>query len=401
MKKAILCTWAAALNFLAVCFLFLPAWADEPGGKSKQSIARVLKPFVDEHTLAGAVILVADKDKILCHEAVGYADIGAEMMMDPDALFWIASESKPITAFAVLMLLDDGKIALDDPVEKFLPEFKNQWLVTEQDKEHMVLKKPRHPITIREILSNTSGLPFRSAMEEPTLDGLTLKDACRSYAMTPLVFEPGTKYMYSNAGINTAGRIIEVVSGMSYEDFMGQRLFDPLGMKDTTFWPSPAQVKRLAKAYRPGKGGKGQEETKIGQLQYPLSDKKRYPMPAGGLFSTAKDTARFCQMVLSGGNYDGIRYLSEATVKEMTMRQTGEGIKESYGLGWSTGGGTFGHGGALSTNMTIDSKTGLITIFMVQHAGFPSNGGQSLAAFRKAALERFGGGEKNKVDRGS
>jgi len=288
------------------------------------------------------------------------------------------------------MLVDEGKVKLDDPVEKYLPEFKEQWLAVEQAKDHILLTKPKHPITVRNLLSHTSGMPFASKMEQPTLDMLPLSVAVRSYAITPLQFEPGTKYQYSNAGINTAGRIIEVVSGMPYEVFLEKRLFTPLGMKDTTFWPNEEQLTRLAKSYRPNKEKSDLEETTIGQLKYPLNDRKRQPMPAGGLFSTANDVGRFCQMILNGGVYQGKRYLSEAAVKEMTTKQTGDALKEAYGLGWSTGGGTFGHGGAFATNMTIDAKRGLITVWMVQHAGFPGEGSKSSGAFRKVAEEMFG-----------
>ncbi len=214
-------------------------------------IAYALYPFVERHALAGAVTLVADKEKLLSLEAIGFADVAASRPMRPDSLFWIASQSKPITATALMMLVDEGKVRLDDPVEKYLPEFKGQWLAVEQDHDHMLLRRPEHPVTVRHILSHTSGMPFKSAMEEPTLDLLPLRDAVRSYAMTPLQFEPGSKYQYSNAGINTAGRIIEVVSGIPYEEFLQKRLFEPLGMKDTTFWPDAGQLARLAKSYKP------------------------------------------------------------------------------------------------------------------------------------------------------
>jgi CubicO group peptidase (beta-lactamase class C family) len=293
-----------------------------------------------------------------------------------------------------MMLVDEGKVKLDDPVEKYLPEFKNLWLAVEQDKEHILLKKPKRPITVRDILSHTSGMPFKSAMEEPTLDALPLRDAVRSYAMTPLQFEPGSKYQYSNAGINTAGRIIEVVSGMPYETFLDKRLLGPLGMKDTTFWPNEEQLTRLANSYKPNAAKTGLEAATIGQLQYPLSDHKRQPMPAGGLFSTASDVGRFCQMMLNGGVFDGKRLLSEDAVKQMTTKQTGDAVKESYGLGWSTGDGTFGHGGAFATNMNVNTKRGLIAVFLVQHAGFPGDGGKSLAAFQKAAEDGFGNSRK-------
>lgn len=277
------------------------------------SSAALLQPFVQKHELAGAVALVADKDKLLSVEAVGFADVAKGRAMKTDSVFWIASQSKPMTATAVMMLVDEGKIALDDPVEKYLPEFRGQRVVVEKDDNHTLLQKPAHPITIREVLSHMSGLPFKSAIEEPTLDGLPLAAAVRSYAMTPLQTEPGTHYQYSNAGINTAARIIEVVAGVKYEDFMQRRLFGPLGMKDTTFWPSEAQARRVASSYRPDAGKTNLVEFPIDQLIYPLTDRtRRFPMPAGGLFSTARDTALFCRMLLNGGELNGRRYLSEA-----------------------------------------------------------------------------------------
>jgi CubicO group peptidase (beta-lactamase class C family) len=372
----------------------VPKGAPAAGPPSSKGIGAALQPFVDRHELAGAVTLVADRDRVLNLDAVGFADVTAGKPLKTDALFWIASQSKSITATAFMMLVDEDRVKLDDPVEKYLPEFKDQWLAVEQDRDHVLLRKPARPITVRNILSHTSGLPFKSALEEPTLDQLPLRVAVRSYAMTPLLFEPGSKYQYSNAGINTAGRIIEVVSGMPYEEFLQKRLFDPLGMKDTTFRPTEDQLARLAKSYRPNAAGTGLEETTITQLRYPLGDRRRQPMPAGGLFSTAGDLGRFCRMVLNGGVFEGKRYLSEAAVAAMTSKQTGDAVKDDYGLGWSTGGGTFGHGGAYATNMTIDPKRGLVMVFLVQHAGFPGKGGESLGLFRHAAEQQFGNSNK-------
>lgn len=357
----------------------------------QDSPAAALQPYVERREFAGAVVYVGSRDKTLSLEAAGFADVEARAPMKTDAVFWIASQTKPITAAAVMMLVDEGKIALDDPVEKHLPEFKGLKVVAEEDAERTVLKKPVRPPTIRDCLSHTSGAAFKSPMETPTLDGLPLRDAVRSYAMMPLRNEPGTKYLYSNVGINTAGRIVEVVAGMPYERFMHDRLFGPLGMKDTTFWPDEAQVARLAKAYKPNASKDGLEETTIVHLAYPLSDPRRHPMPGGGLFSTAEDCARFLRMVMNGGTLDGRRYLSEAAVKEMTKRQTPESIKDSYGLGWSVGPGHYGHGGALSTNMVVDETKGLIFVFLVQHAGFPGDGKNAQAAARKAA-EKLGAG---------
>jgi CubicO group peptidase (beta-lactamase class C family) len=369
-------------------------------------LAPSLQPFVDRGTLAGAVLLVASPDKILCLEAIGYEDVAAKTPMRTDDLFWIASMSKPMTATALMMLVDEGKVRLDDPVEKYLPEFRGQMVVAEKDKERIVLKKPAHPITVRNILSHTSGLVSRSPLERE-LDTLSLREGVITYALSPLQFEPDSKYEYSNAGINTAGRIIEVVSGMPYEEFMNRRLFAPLGMKDTTFWPTADQLARLAKSYKPNARKDGLEEIKVTQLTYPLDSRKRHPYPAGGLFSTASDVSTFCRMILKGGTREGKRYVSEAAVREMTSTQTGELINKGkgengYGLGWSTSRktrgesgpiipGNCGHGGAYATNMSIDPDRGLITVFMVQHAGYPGTDGNKIhPAFTKAAFDAFG-----------
>ena len=374
--------------FLLVSVLALPAqlFAEAP-----LSASGLLQPFVEKHELAGAVALVADKDKVLAVETVGFADIAGGKKMAADSVFWIASQSKPMTATAVMMLVDEGKISLDAPVEKYLPEFRGQMVVAEKDGEHALLRKPTHPITVREVLNHMSGMPFKSAIEVPTLDGLPLAAAVRSYAMTPLQTEPGTHYQYSNAGINTAARILEVVSGMAYEDFMQKRLFEPLGLKETTFWPTTEQAARVAKSYRPDAAKTGLDEIPVNQLIYPLSDRvRRFPMPAGGLFSTAQDTALFCRMLLNGGELNGKRFLSEASFKELTKRQTPDTVKDSYGLGFSVGGDSFGHGGAHATNMEIRTSKGLVIVWMVQHSGFPGDGGKAQGVFKNWAIERFG-----------
>ena len=379
----------------AVCFAVISSpslRAEDHGAKPKPKISDRLQPFVDHHTLAGAVTLVANKDHVLDVETVGYADIAAKKAMQADNLFWIASMSKPITATALMILVDEGRVNPDDPVEKYLPEFRDLWVAAERDSNHMLLKRPKQPITVRQILSHTSGMRFNSALEQPTLDMLPLAIAVRSYAMTPLQTEPGTKWDYANAGINAAGRIIEVVSGMPYEDFLQKRLFDPLGMKDTTFWPNEEQLTRLAKSYRPNAAHDGLEETTVGQLHYPLSDHHRQPMPAGGLFSTAADLGNFCRMILNNGEFEGKRIVSEKSIREMTSDQCGK-LPNGYGFGWSTDkkpGGAFGHGGAYSTDMQIDPPHNLATVYLVQHAGYANkDGGDILPAFRNAAHELF------------
>jgi CubicO group peptidase (beta-lactamase class C family) len=372
---------------------------------TSNKITEALQPYVNNHVLAGAVVLWADKERVMGVEAVGYSDVAKAIPMKTDALFWIASMSKPMTATALMMLVDEGKVKLSDPVEKYLPEFHGQWLAVEQDSEHQLLKPASRPITIEDVLSHTSGLPFMSRVEHK-IDTFPLNQAALSYALTALKFEPGSKYDYSNAGLNTAGRIIEVASGLPYEEFMQRRLFQPLGMKDTTLWPTESQLKRLAKSYQPNVTKDLLEETDISQLTYPLNSRTRCSSPAGGYFSTADDLSLFCRMILNGGVLKGKRYISQDAIKEMTTVHTAELLGKNgngYGLGWSVSNrlrnssgdlentGAFGHGGAYSTDMQIDMQHGLITIFLVQHAGYPSTeGGKILPAFRKAALETLG-----------
>ncbi|MEN9632695.1 MAG: hypothetical protein RL077_1099 [Verrucomicrobiota bacterium] len=333
--------------------------------------------------------LVADKEKILALDAVGAADVAAKQPMTTDTIFWIASMSKPMTTTAFMMLVDEGKVSLDDLVEKYLPEFKDVMVLAEKDGGHMLLRKPAHPVLVRNVLSHTSGIVPRSPLE-PQIDILPLRENVRVYPLVPLHFEPGTKYEYSNGGINTAGRIIEVISGMKYEDFMQKRLFDPLGMTDTTFWPSEAQMERGAKSYKADKDKTGIEETTVNQLTYPLTNRTRAPCPAGGLFSTATDCAKFCQMLLNGGEYKGTRLLSAEGVKQLTRRQTPAEVTQSYGFGFSVTPDSFGHGGAYATNMNVDTKRGLITVWMVQNSGFPKDWPNAQAMFKRWAERRFG-----------
>lgn len=354
-----------------------------------QKVSDLLKPVIAKHQLAGAVTLVADKEKILALDAVGAADVAAKQPMTTDTIFWIASMSKPMTTTAFMMLVDEGKVSLDDLVEKYLPEFKDVMVLAEKDGGHMLLRKPAHPVLVRNVLSHTSGIVPRSPLE-PQIDILPLRENVRVYPLVPLHFEPGTKYEYSNGGINTAGRIIEVISGMKYEDFMQKRLFDPLGMTDTTFWPSEAQMERGAKSYKADKDKTGIEETTVNQLTYPLTNRTRAPCPAGGLFSTATDCAKFCQMLLNGGEYKGTRLLSAEGVKQLTRRQTPAEVTQSYGFGFSVTPDSFGHGGAYATNMNVDTKRGLITVWMVQNSGFPKDWPNAQAMFKRWAERRFG-----------
>jgi CubicO group peptidase (beta-lactamase class C family) len=291
------------------------------------------------------------------------------------------------------------------------------------DKDHP--HPPRHPITIKEILSHTSGMVLAS---EKTLKRYNdLKQDVAEYASVPLHREPGTKYEYNNDGINTAGRIIEVVSGMSYAEFMQKRLFDPLEMTDTTFWPTNEQAKRLAHGVRlnvdktdfiENKFDKDLTANAIAKFskgvpvpQPMLADMglgvatdyaNHYAMPAGGIYSTAADVGRLCQMLLNGGVYHGKRLLSEKAVAQMTSNQTGDvpvSPQEAYGLGWSVklrddegpSVGSFGHRGARRTAMWVDPKNQLVMVVLVERMDMPGDAQKKLySTFMKTAIEKYG-----------
>lgn len=385
------------ISALAVGCSFLAGWMNTGGAQQalpagSNRLADVLQPFVDARQIAGAVTVVADRDGVLDVTCVGNADLAAGTPMQPDTLFWVASQTKPFTATALMMLVDEGKVNVDDSVEKYLPTFKGQMRVTARGAEYALLTRPVHPITVRNLLNHTSGLPYGSALEGTALDALPLAVAVGSYAMTPLNFEPDSQYSYANAGLNTAGRIVEVASGVPYADFLRTRLLEPLGLRDTTFWPEAGQIARLATVYGQAAAGDPLREFPINVLRTPFDDRQnRYAVPAAGLFSTAGDCARFCRMILRGGELDGRRYLSEAAVTQMTGRQTPEKLPVSYGFGWSVEGRRCGHSGAYETDMGMDRERGLVYVFMVQHAGYKADAERCKEAFWQAANARFGG----------
>lgn len=347
-------------------------------------IAPALQPFVDSQRLAGAVVLLADRDRVFTTEAVGFADRAAARPMRPDTLFWIASQTKAVTAAAVMMLVDEGKVALGDPVAKYIPEFAQLQVGPRDAKDATPLHAPARAITVRDVLCHISGMRFLNSKDRSVIDSVSLEQSVRNDLLEPLLFEPGTRYQYSNEGIDTAGLIVQRVSGLPFERFLQERLFTPLGMRDTSFFLTTEGVGRLARSYRPNKDKTALEETRITYLKYPLDGPDRHPSPGGGLFSTAADVARFCQMLLRRGELDGRRYLSEAAVAEMTRKQTGDALKESYGLGLGVGPTSFGHGGAYATNMQVDTRRGLITVFLVQHAGWLGDVREMHTALAKA-----------------
>ncbi|MCX7701440.1 MAG: beta-lactamase family protein, partial [Gemmataceae bacterium] len=236
---------------LGLMFISLPA-RGEDGAAKWSALRQRMQEFVDRGEIAGAVTVVGQRRGIVNLETVGWRDLNERAPMQRETLFRIASMTKPITAIGIMILVDDGKLRIDDPVERHLPEFADPWMVAERLPDRLVLRRPRRPITIKDLLTHTSGLP--SGMPVGLADlyrrrDRTLAEAVMAISQRPLEFEPGSRWSYSNAGIDVLGRIIEVASGQRYEDFLQTRLFDPLGMRDTTFYPTLEQTKRLATTY--------------------------------------------------------------------------------------------------------------------------------------------------------
>src|SRR5258706_9715618 len=271
-------------------------------------VGPAIQEMVTKTEVAGAVTVVVSPDKLLHLETTGFADVAAQRRMTPATLFWVASMTKPITGTAILMLQDQGKLSVSDPVAKYIPECAHLKALS---------GKPAN-LTISQVLTHTSGLGEADASAAQKAH--TLADLVPLWLATPMQYEPGTKWKYTQSGINAAARIVEVVSGTTFDAFLQQRLFDPLGMTNTTFYPSEQARKKLVTAYAKNK------DTGLLEPVPPRSEfgpRDRPPQGNGGLYSTAPDYARFCQMLLSGGKFKGHRYLSADAMKYLTTPQTG------------------------------------------------------------------------------
>ncbi|MFN7560565.1 MAG: serine hydrolase domain-containing protein [Prosthecobacter sp.] len=352
------------------------------------AIHPAMEEAVKAKQAAGIVTLVMKKGKVVHHDAAGMADIAKGRAMEKDALFWIASMTKSVNGAAILCLVDDGKLSLDEPASKWLPELAKVTVAGGA--------KPEKPITLRMLLSHTAGIAFPP--RKPTDGAISLKSYVASLIKTPLAFQPGSAYEYG-FGPTVAGRILEIVSGMKYEDFLRTRLFEPLGMKDTTFHPDDAHRARIARTY---KMDEDTHELVPGYNPFVTSDAsvQHMPEPAGGLFSTAQDMGRFYAMVANGGELDGKRILSTKAVKEMLTPVTAGGKQLNYSCGWMHNTekhrvcaampvGSHGHGGAFATNGWIDPASGLVTVFMVQNVLVPDSG-KPRDAFQKLVMEAAG-----------
>lgn len=381
---------------LLICVAALavtPLSAAEFDAAKLGKIRERMQGFVDQKVIAGAVTVVGSKDGIASLEAVGLQKIETKQPMPKDALFRIASMTKPITAMGIMILQEEGKLSVDDPVEKYLPEFRGQRLTASREGDTVTLKKPSRVITLRDLLTHTSGLPggFPPGLADLyATRSRTLAEAVLVSSQQPLDFEPGSKWAYCNAGIDTLGRVIEVVSGQSFEEFMATRVFRPLGMKDTACFPTEQNTPRIAGLY----------EIKNGELvvaNRPIvgpATGAKHPIPAGGLYSTAADLAKLYQAMLNAGRLGSTKIISPESVLTMTKLQTGDlpcgfvpgmgfgygwaVVKEPQGVTAMVSPGTYGHGGAFGTQAWIDPKQDLFVILLIQRVGLANADGSDL-----------------------
>jgi len=319
--------------------------------------------------------------------------------MQTDDVFWIASMTKPITAVCIAILADDGRLRLDDPLTTHLPEFAGLTV-----NENGQTARPSRPVTLRDVLMHASGIGEMTDREPH----LTLAETSRRLSRQPLRFQPGSRWAYSTAGMDILGRVVEATSGMPFDEFLQERVLDPLGMKNTSFWIEPEKESRWARSYRWNSQTSRLEETAIPYLyKTAVTDRQRPPLGGAGLFSTAEDIARFYQMMLNKGTLNGKRILKPETVAEMTRKQTGA-LTARPGMPWGLGfcvvedptkmpansvlsPNSFGHGGAFSTASWADPARDLIWVLMLQRdgKGNPDNSDVRIA-FQDAAAKGLG-----------
>jgi CubicO group peptidase (beta-lactamase class C family) len=385
-------------------------------------IPKVMQSSVDKGQIAGAVTLVARHGVVASLNTVGYRDLKTRTPMRTDTIFELMSMTKPFTGVAIMILVEEGKVVLNDPIEKYLPEFKNvQVRTTGSDGKPGALRKPVRPITVENLLTHTSGIPATPPAPYNRFETEVTTPLGKLVALTaqePLEFDPGTHFEYSNMGIETAARIAEVASGMPFAEFLQTRVFAPLGMKDTFFFPPPDKHSRIASVYamKDGKlvptGETGDTRSWWG-ADSPASERWIYrkgavnPMPEGGLYSTALDLFAFYQMVLNGGTLHGKRILSPASVGLMTTSLTGElpvlqddgtGNGQGWGLSFTvnrgpkggiilplTSVGTFSHAGKFSCEGWGDRKRDIVGIYLIQQEPYTVEERNSFIAITEAA----------------
>ena len=386
----------------------LPTATPESVGLSSDGLAeatRRLRTHVDDGDIAGVVAAVARHGRLVYLEALGDLDRERGLAMRDDALFRLYSMTRPITSLAAMILWEEDRFELDDPVSMYLPAFADQRVFVDTSSPGMTATRPRRTeMTVEHLLLHTSGLGSRSSSiyraEQVRLRSITLQQMVSNAARVPLFEDPGTRWRY---GISTTilGRLVEVWSGMPFDAFLRERIFEPLGMTDTVFRVDPSRADRFGPAYRPGPDG---ELRPYAIELVPFTEQPTLVEGGVGLVSTVRDYLRFAQMFLNGGELDGVRVLQPATVELMTVNRVPDALlpigfgNPQPGRGWTLGfcvvmdaglsphpvsEGTFWWDGSSGTRFFIDPVQDMVTVIM--GAASPSYGGGFREGFLDAA----------------
>ena len=390
MKKICLLLFASYIMVLTVD-------AQSRVRDSKTSYAKeALQPYVDKGELAGA-ISVFYKNGVQETSCVGYADVSQKRAIDLDNVFMQCSQTKGFCGVTIAKLAEEGKLSLDDPVSKYLPVFYELWIQVYEKDDVRVLRKAKTVLTVRMVLNHTGGFPFEASAKRSDVrgggwsGGAPIRQIASVAAASPIMFEPGTKELYSNTGIDIGAAIVEVITGMKWEDYLKQEVLDPLGMKSTWFWPTDKQLKTKIELYETKKGAPAKWVEEMAWQQRPYNDSHVFASAGAGLWTTANDQLKFYKMLMNlGVGENGVRILKEETVKNMLARTTRPDHLGGYSLGLSapkedTEDAWFGHGGAWGTNCIVNWHKKQLKLWVVQHAG----GDQPWLKEMEKAAEQF------------
>ena len=354
------------LLLLLPAALAIRSLAAEGSPPASPEVTAAMQPYLDGYKLAGVISIIADRTgKVHYKNVLGYADVEAKIPMREDNVFWIASMTKMFAGASIMMLVDEGKVSLEDPVTKFIPQLSKWMVVEEKDDAHVLLKPLVRPVTVRHVLSHTSDLTGSSELQQVTGSDSTSLKARALSSVTGRSMAARRQIPVSNQGMNIAARIARCQRPVYRVS--AKRFFDPLGMTETTFWP----VRRRSPGWRrrSNKERNGYAKGGVGFLSKPYSDRThRFPEAGGGLFSTTHDIFRYGLMLANDGELDGKRYLSPAAMEELRKEQTGA-THVNYSLGYHLRNGMFGHDGAYGTDLSVNPTTGMVAIFMVQCPG--------------------------------
>ena len=349
-----------------------------------------LKPFVEKGEMSGAIsIFYKDgKHEVAC---LGYANAETKRPIALDNVYMQCSQTKGFCGVTIAILVEEGKITLEDPVAKYLPEFGTLWIQAAESNGVRTLVKAKNVLKIRDVLNHTGGFPFELPNGQ-AMGGWSRRMPLRSVAATaasqPIKFEPGTKASYSNVGIDIGAAVVEVVTGQRWEAFLKARVLDPLGMTSTTFWPTDAQLENKIEMYTVKGGQVAKWQKEASWMQRPYNDDRVFSSAGAGLWTCAADQLKFYKMLMNlGVGENGARILKEETVRAILAKDLRPaGCDKGYSLGLSVpGNGWFGHGGAWGTNCMVDPDKKQLKLWAVQFTGGP----RPWDAARAQAAEKF------------